>query len=140
MTVRSDRNLHSDLARVRRVLARELETINEYEAFAEESEDPRIQAFFRHLAGEEKEHVAEAMRVIELLDAGQAGHLARPFDLSHLESPVAPVAPRPAPRVEPTLGPVDLLPPNRQLYSLQAPPHANAGVLTVGSLRNRSGR
>lgn len=60
-----------DLALVRAVLARELETINEYEAFAQRAGDPTIRAFFLHLAKEEKEHVAEAMHLIHRLDADQ---------------------------------------------------------------------
>lgn len=61
----------SDLALVRAVLARELETINEYEAFAKRAADPTIRAFFLHLAKEEKEHVSEAMHLIHRLDADQ---------------------------------------------------------------------
>ena len=60
-----------DLALVRAVLARELETINEYEAFAQRASDPTIRAFFLHLAKEEKEHVSEAMHLIHHLDGDQ---------------------------------------------------------------------
>lgn len=61
----------SDVALVRRVLARELDTINEYEALAVRAKDPTIKAFFRHLALEEKEHVAEAMALIRAYDLEQ---------------------------------------------------------------------
>lgn len=61
-----------DLARLRLVLARELETINEYEAHARAASDEKMRAFFMHLADEEKEHVAEAMALIHELDAVQA--------------------------------------------------------------------
>ena len=61
----------TDVALVRRVLARELDTINEYEAMAARAKDPTIQAFFRHLAAEEKEHVAEAMALIRAYDLEQ---------------------------------------------------------------------
>lgn len=60
-----------DVALVRRVLARELETINEYEAYARAATSPTIRAFFLHLAKEEKEHVSEAMMLIHQLDAEQ---------------------------------------------------------------------
>ena len=61
----------TDLARLRVVLARELETINEYEQYAAESDDDTVRSFFAHLADEEKEHVAEAMRLILKRDARQ---------------------------------------------------------------------
>lgn len=60
-----------DVALVRLVLARELETINEYEAYARRAESPSIRAFFLHLAKEEKEHVSEAMKLIHQLDRDQ---------------------------------------------------------------------
>ena len=60
-----------DTALVRRVLARELDTINEYEAMAESAQDPTIRAFLLHLAQEEKEHVAEAMALIRARDVDQ---------------------------------------------------------------------
>jgi hypothetical protein len=61
----------TDTALVRRVLSRELDTINEYEAMAQSAEDPTIRAFLLHLAQEEKEHVAEAMALIRGRDADQ---------------------------------------------------------------------
>lgn len=101
-----------DLALVRAVLARELETINEYEAFAQRASDPTIRAFFLHLAKEEKEHVSEAMHLIHHLDGDQekqwqkadvrpehfmgAGHGAHAT--SEASPTPAPDASRPAPR------------------------------------------
>ena len=61
----------TDVARLRQVVARELETINEYEAHAREADEPKLRAFFQHLADEEKEHVAEAMELIKERDAAQ---------------------------------------------------------------------
>lgn len=135
-----------DVARVRRVLARELETINEYEAFAHASSDARLQAFFQHLATEEKEHVAEAIRMLEILDAGQAAHLAKPLVPGHFEgkapapssSPSSPPMPAAAPAPHP-MEPTHPLPAQRILYGLQAPPSQLAGSLTVGALK-RGGR
>lgn len=64
-----------DVRLLRAVLARELETINEYEQMAEQAEDPHIRAFFLHLAKEEKEHVAEAMALINERDPEQKQEL-----------------------------------------------------------------
>lgn len=63
---------HKDVRLLRAALARELDTINEYEEMAEQAEDPLIRDFFYHLAVEEKEHVAEAMALIERRDPDQA--------------------------------------------------------------------
>ncbi|MBC7545656.1 MAG: ferritin [Candidatus Sericytochromatia bacterium] len=60
------------LIRLRAVMARELETINEYEVFADATEDPDIKALFQHLADEEKEHVTEVYEVLKQRDAAQA--------------------------------------------------------------------
>ena len=64
----------SDVALLRTVLSRELETINEYEQFAEMAQEEDLRAFFKHLADEEKEHVAEAMALINARDAVQRKH------------------------------------------------------------------
>lgn len=60
------------LIRLRAVMARELETINEYEQFADATEDPDIKTLFQHLADEEKEHVTEVYEVLKKRDAAQA--------------------------------------------------------------------
>lgn len=148
-----------DVARIRRVLARELETINEYEAFARASSAPEVRAFFLHLAAEEKEHVSEAVHMLRLLDGGQDAHFTRPFVPGHFEgaapgvvAPQAPAAPAPAP--PPAAPPVSVngrngrlpseppstLPPQRLMYGLPAPPPtAESHPLTVGSLRRGGG-
>lgn len=64
-----------DVRLLRAVLARELETINEYEQMADEAEDPHIREFFLHLAKEEKEHVGEAMALINERDPDQKREL-----------------------------------------------------------------
>ena len=61
----------TDLELVRQVLARELDTINQYEQAAREAESELIRAFFRHLADEEKEHVGEAIALLHQLDPAQ---------------------------------------------------------------------
>lgn len=60
-----------DLEILRRTVARELDTINQYERDAAAAQDPRVRAFLEHLAWEEKEHVAEGMAVLRLFDARQ---------------------------------------------------------------------
>ncbi|MCY1023691.1 ferritin [Pyxidicoccus sp. MSG2] len=144
-----------DVARIRRVLARELETINEYEAFARASSSPDVRAFFQHLAAEEKEHVSEAVHMLRLLDSGQDAHFTSPVATGHFEgtaagAPAAPAAPAraapPAPAAvsgrngRPPLEPLTSLPPQRLMYGLPAPPPAvESHPLTVGSLRRGGG-
>jgi hypothetical protein len=146
----SDSELLNDVARVRRVLARELETINEYEAFAQTASHPEVRAFFAHLAAEEKEHVAEATQMLRKLDAAQDAHFTHPIAPDHYQkagstSPGTPSAePSPAPANgntggRPAIEPISPLPPHRLMYGLSAPPSQNAYPLTVGSLRRSGG-
>jgi hypothetical protein len=147
----SDSELLNDVARIRRVLARELETINEYEAFAQLSSSPEVRAFFAHLAAEEKEHVAEATQMLRMLDAAQDSHFAQPIAPGHFQKAVgaapSPAAPSPASPSPASSGqnvgrpaePISLLPPNRLMYGLSAPPSKDAYPLTVGSLRRQGG-
>jgi rubrerythrin len=67
----------SDVELVRQVLARELETINQYEQAAREADTELIRAFFRHLADEEKEHVAEAIQLLHQLDGAQRARASK---------------------------------------------------------------
>ncbi len=149
----SDNELLNDVARIRRVLARELETINEYEAFAHLSSHPEVRAFFAHLAAEEKEHVSEATQMLRLLDSAQDAHFAAPFVPGHFQKAVGapsgpPSAVSPAASAGPSANgdlkgrpvePVSTLPPDRVIYGLTAPPSENAYPLTVGSLRRSGG-
>ncbi|MCE9671285.1 ferritin [Myxococcus stipitatus] len=138
-----------DVARIRRVLARELETINEYEAFARASSHPEVRAFFLHLASEEKEHVSEAVHMLRMLDSGQDGRFTTPIAPGHFQqaisggAPATPPPPPPGPPPAPHLlngrspvEPLTSLPPQRLMYGLPAPPPAvESHPLTVGSLR-----
>jgi hypothetical protein len=146
----SDTELLSDVARIRRVLARELETINEYEAFAQLSTSPEVRAFFAHLAAEEKEHVAEATQMLRMLDAAQDSHFTQPIAPGHFQKAAGAPAASPSPAAPPSapsgpsggrpvVEPVSLLPPNRLMYGLSAPPSKAAYPLTVGSLRRQGG-
>ena len=95
-----------DLARLRLVLARELETINEYEAHARAASSEKMCAFFTHLADEEKEHVAEAMALIHELDAVQAQESAEVHtDHAHFAGKSTPeIKPTPMSRLRWTIG------------------------------------
>lgn len=73
----------TDMARVRYVLARELETISEYEQLARESDDPLVRDFMAHLAAEEKEHVAEAVLLLRRLDPDQNADFEKDIQLDH---------------------------------------------------------
>ncbi|GHG98962.1 ferritin [Comamonas sp. JC664] len=151
----SDSDL-DDVARIRLVLARELETINEYEAYARASSHPEVRAFFQHLAAEEKEHVSEAVHMLRMLDSGQNDHFAKPFVPGHFDAatsgsthaPAAVHVPAPDAASFSVNGrngrlpsePPTSLPPQRLVYGLPAPPPSvESHPLTVGSLRRGGG-
>lgn len=104
-----------DLQLLRATLARELETINEYERAVFQASSPEVKALLAHLRDEEKEHVAECMEYIRRLDAAQDTYFRRDVD-AHLSG-----APRPSPR--PASPASTTLP----------------GALTVGSLKRSPG-
>jgi len=66
-----DEKQQNDLALLREVLARELDTVSQYERASFSASDKRLQAFFLHLAREEKEHVSEAMALVHEYDPEQ---------------------------------------------------------------------
>lgn len=111
----------ADLARIRSFIARELDTINEYAAMAEASEDPIVRELFFHVTREEKEHVAEGMKLLTALDTDQSAKLGTHADvlLAHGTPPDAPEARAPSAAKAAPL----------------SSPQASAG-LTVGSLRH----
>lgn len=63
--------LTRDLLALRETLARELDTINEYELLIEQAASPEVKALLAHLRDEEKEHVAECTEYIRRLDPVQ---------------------------------------------------------------------
>jgi rubrerythrin len=73
----------TDVQLVREVLARELQTINEYEQAAAQAQSEEVRAFLLHLADEEKEHVAEATQVIRRLDAAQERRFQADTSVTH---------------------------------------------------------
>jgi hypothetical protein len=120
--VDDDGSLRKDLALVRRVLARELDTISEYETYSADASHPRLKEFFRHLAREEKEHVAEAKALLDAFDPEQQAMSASVnVDASHFSG----AAPGPAAA-------------RAAAPAAAASPVPSVGAfLTVGSLRSR---
>ncbi len=75
--------IDGDLALLRGLVARELDTINAYRRLAAESDDPALVEFFLHVVAEEKFHIADALRAIALLDPDQADLLQTGFAADH---------------------------------------------------------
>jgi len=61
-----------DLVLLREILARELETINVYQSLLAQANSADVNEFISHIMDEEKEHVAEAMELINQIDPRQA--------------------------------------------------------------------
>lgn len=61
-----------DVILLREILARELETINYYQSLLERARTNDVVEFISHIIDEEKEHVAEAMELINRIDPKQA--------------------------------------------------------------------
>jgi rubrerythrin len=61
-----------DVMLLREILARELDTINMYQSLLGQATLAEVASFINHIVDEEKEHVAEAMELINKLDARQA--------------------------------------------------------------------
>ncbi len=80
---------NDDLIILREILARELETINVYQNLASRTASRDVAAFINHIAEEEKEHVAEAMEIINQMDSSQASrfgvgaHWRQPSEMSN---------------------------------------------------------
>ena len=70
----------SDASIIRTILARECDTVNEYEILAAQAEDPRIRSLVLHLAEEEKEHIAECALLLARIDAEYARYLDKSLD------------------------------------------------------------
>lgn len=61
-----------DVQVLREILARELETINNYQNLLGRARSAEVAAFIDHIIDEEKEHVAESMTLINRIDERQA--------------------------------------------------------------------
>lgn len=109
-------DFENDLAILRELAARELATINHYQALADQA-DGEAREFFLHIQEEEKLHVAEALEMIARLDPDQTELLRTGYRTGHRPGEIparTAAAPDPPP----------------------APSRARAShALTVGSLR-----
>lgn len=136
----------TDLEILRVVLARELDTINEYAALARQATDPAVRTLLEHIGRDEEEHVAECIQWMARLNPTLAGYLARqpehilgatagavPTSAAHPASPaVHPASPavHPGPRPTAAAGSaLERILPGAQLVSRQG--------LTVGPLVRR---
>ncbi|MFN7134345.1 MAG: hypothetical protein ACK4N5_19860 [Myxococcales bacterium] len=75
----------TDVALVRQTLMRELETINAYEEFASQASSEDVRIFLKHLADDEKEHVAEATALLRALDAVQEQFFQQDVSIEHMK-------------------------------------------------------
>ncbi|HYP26867.1 MAG TPA: hypothetical protein VE262_09125 [Blastocatellia bacterium] len=94
----------SDLMLLRDILAREVNTINNYQSLLPQATTSEVATFISHILEEEKEHVAEALNLIKEMDPNQAALLARDnhwkHETSSTETPGLETSSQP-PRVEP---------------------------------------
>lgn len=120
-----------DVAVLREILQRELETINTYEDMIARLKDPALRQIVEHITDEEREHVAEMYQLIVERDPRQQALSER--SRQHVEGLSAPpgpgvVAQAPAPPVS-SVGALDLIPP--------PPPVFPTGAWSVGPLKQR---
>lgn len=71
------RNVENDLEMIREDLIGELQAINQYQQHIESLENEEVVTILEHIIEEEKEHVAELLKVLSVLDPIQADKLSR---------------------------------------------------------------
>ena len=71
------RNVENDLEMIREDLIGELQAINQYQQHIESLENEEVVTILEHVIEEEKEHVAELLKVLSVLDPLQAEKLSR---------------------------------------------------------------
>lgn len=76
----NDDAARNDVRVMRKVLERELETINAYEEFIDQIVSPDLRRVVEHIRDEEKEHVAETMHFIRQFDPAQEAVFQRGVD------------------------------------------------------------
>jgi len=74
--------IENDMALVREIMARELETVNTYFALLQKATNSAVRQFIEHIMNEEKEHIAEAVDILSRFDRVQATMLQKDF-MSH---------------------------------------------------------
>jgi len=65
----------NDQPLIRDLIARELETINNYADLMRRSESDEARLFFKHVLDEEKEHISDGLSILRQLDPEQASIL-----------------------------------------------------------------
>ena len=71
------RNVENDLEMIREDLIGELQAINQYQQHIESLENEEVVTTLEHIIEEEKEHVAELLKILSVLDPIQAEKLNR---------------------------------------------------------------
>ncbi len=71
------RNLENDLEMIREDLIGELQAINQYQQHIESLENEEVVTTLEHIIEEEKEHVAELLKILSVLDPVQAEKLSK---------------------------------------------------------------
>ena len=71
------RNVENDLEMIREDLIGELQAINQYQQHIESLENEEVVTILEHIIEEEKEHVAELLKILSVLDPIQAEKLNR---------------------------------------------------------------
>ncbi|MBA7504619.1 hypothetical protein ES706_03265 [subsurface metagenome] len=71
------RNVENDLEMIREDLIGELQAINQYQQHIESLENEEVVTTLEHIMEEEKEHVAELLKILSVLDPIQAEKLNR---------------------------------------------------------------
>ena len=71
------RNVENDLEMIREDLIGELQAINQYQQHIESLENEEVVTILEHIIEEEKEHVAELLKILSVLDPIQAEKLSR---------------------------------------------------------------
>ncbi|MCD6283987.1 hypothetical protein J7J12_01890 [bacterium] len=62
---------NKDLKNLREDLVGELQAVNQYQKHIEETESEEIKRVLAHIRDDEKEHIAELMKIIKKLDETQ---------------------------------------------------------------------
>jgi len=62
---------HNDLKNLREALIGELQAINQYQQYINETDNEKIKKILSHIRDDEKEHFAELVKLIQELDPTQ---------------------------------------------------------------------
>ena len=62
---------HNDLKNLREALIGELQAINQYQQYINETDNEKIKKVLSHIIDDEKEHFAELVKIIQELDPTQ---------------------------------------------------------------------